>query len=269
MLPCTLGWAAWAKGQLFARSHWTRGGNTTPATRAHSHDARSAHGNTRLPAAALETLSQTDRRADRPAEDARGPSGRQRVCLSSHAAGRAPPGGPRKRSPGREPRAAGRRRRELPNGRTQGRAEGRRVARADARRESGAGQGASPAEAATPRQQRGGAGAREAGGAVGALPRPRLPVSALGRGRVVGFGLSGSSGAGEAAREPAAVGLRLGHDRCSGLSPSTRRKHEGQRRLQGPAAHGETPSTSPSSTPSLVPRSHTRGRPPDRTACPR
>lgn len=65
-----------------------------------------------------------------------------------------------------------------------------------------------------------GAGEQEAGGAVGALPLPRLPVRALCLRRVVGFGLSGSRSLGEAAGYPEAVGVWLGHARCRGLSPS-------------------------------------------------
>lgn len=75
--------------------------------------------------------------------------------------------------------------------------------------------------------------------------RPRPPVPPPGqrgsRGRVVGFGLSGSSSG--CSEEAAAQRPR---DRRGGwawlcLSPSTRCQHEGHQRLQGPAAHGETP----------------------------
>lgn len=93
-----------------------------------------------------------------------------------------------------------------PEGRADGRAGGR----------AGAGRAA---EAAHPGPSTGGAGAQRAGGAVGALPSPRPPVGALGRGRVVGFGLSGSGRAGEAAGDPATRGARLGHARGRALSP--------------------------------------------------
>lgn len=224
------------------------------------------------------------RQAGRLAADARGPSGRERGGPSSRAAGRAPPGGRCEGSRGREPGAAGRGSPELPNGRTR-----RCSADAGPRRgpEVRTG-GQSPGERRRLGRLLGGgdqlwAAARRGGGAGGgrrrrALPRPRLRVSALGRGRVVGFGLSGSRGAGEAARDPAAaaaaaVGVRLGHARCRGLSPSTRRKHEGQRGLQGPATHGETPSASSSSSSSTPPcptppRTQTLRRPLDWTVCP-
>lgn len=139
---------------------------------------------------------------------------------------RAPPAGQWGRGPGRELVAG---RGEAPNRRggggarrTRGCAEGGSAhRRALARRAT---------QARTPPRRRrptlglsaGRAGAQEAGGAVAALPLPRLPVSALGRGRFVGFGLSGSRSAGETAGDPAAAaaGVRLGHARCQGLSPS-------------------------------------------------
>lgn len=116
--------------------------------------------------------------------------------------------------------------------------------------------GASPAEAAHCRLQRGGRG-RRGGRRRRGPPLAPPPVGALGRGRVVGFGLSGSGGA---AGLPGTRGGRLGHARCRRLSPSTRRKHEGQRGLQGPAAHGETPTTS-SSPPSIALTRHSHSSP--------
>ncbi|VTJ81613.1 Hypothetical predicted protein [Marmota monax] len=63
----------------------------------------------------------------------------------------------------------------------------------------------------------GGAGA----GAGRRRPRPPGPASgsALGRPRVVGFGLSGSSGWAAGSHRQTVVGVRLGHARCRGLSP--------------------------------------------------
>ncbi|XP_023986002.2 dynein axonemal intermediate chain 2 [Physeter macrocephalus] len=215
--------------------HRTRGGDTTPATRAHSQDARSARGNTKLPAAALETLSQTARQTDRQRMLAARAGARVSVSRATR------PDGPPLEGRGRGAQAASAGARG--GGAESCQTDGRRAApKAGGSHRRTLGGKAEQARAPPRRRrpalgpQRGGAGAREAGRAVGALPRPRLPVGALGRGRVVGFGLSGSSSAGEAAREPAAVGLRLGHDRCRGPSPSTRRQHEGQRGLQGPAA---------------------------------
>lgn len=87
-----------------------------------------------------------------------------------------------------------------------------------------------------------------------ARPRPRPPRSAPSAARALL--VSGCQAA--AARAPAAVGVRLGHARDLGLSPSARRRHEGQRGLQGPATHGETRSaSSSSSTPSPAPRTQT------------
>lgn len=71
----------------------------------------------------------------------------------------------------------------------------------------------------------------------------------------------------EAARDQAAVGVRLGHARCRVLSPSTRRKHEGQRGLQRPAAYGETPTT-PFSSPFVAPETQPLTWPRSQLSCP-
>lgn len=100
---------------------------------------------------------------------------------------------------------------------------GRECAPEGTRPESDAGSDASPEEAANSQPQRGKGGGAGGGRRRRVLPLPRLPVSALGRGRFVGFGLSGSRSASETAGDPAAaaaVGVRLGHARCRCLSPS-------------------------------------------------
>ncbi|XP_055280315.1 collagen alpha-1(I) chain-like [Moschus berezovskii] len=113
-------------------------------------------------------------------------------------------------------RAGGRQGARAPTGRMQCRADGPGVAQADARRESGAGSAASRAETATSRWQ------RKGGGSPSGPPQaPPAPAAA--------------------ARASAAVGVRLGHARHLGLSPSARRRHEGQRGLQGPATLGGSP----------------------------
>lgn len=109
--------------------------------------------------------------------------------------------------------------------------------------DGGAGSGASPAEAASSRPQRG----RGEGSGGGRRPRGPPPAPPPGQRpwprarrwfRVVRqqrrrLGYQGAGGG----------GVQLGHACTCVLSPSTCRRHEGQRGLQGPATHGETPST--------------------------
>lgn len=106
--------------------------------------------------------------------------------------------------------------------------------------EGGAGSGASPAEAASSRPQRG----RGEGSGGGRRPRGPPPAPPPGQRpwprarrwfRVVRqqrrrLGYQGAGGG----------GVQLGHACTCVLSPSTCRRHEGQRGLQGPATHGET-----------------------------
>lgn len=169
--------------------HWRQGLDTpeTPATATMHAAPMETRGSRQPPWRHQETDRQTGRQADRQTErqaGSRRARGRERGCPASGV----PQGAPW-RAAGEGPRARGRG--EAP----QGRAEGRRDARAGARWESGSGSSACPPEAANSRRRTGGAGAPEAGGAVEALPSPRPLLSALGRGRVVGFGLSGSSSA--------------------------------------------------------------------------
>lgn len=88
---------------------------------------------------------------------------------------------------------------------------------------------------------RGGTG----GGAEPAEPSwPRLLVSARAAGALLVSGCQAAE-AEERPEEVTTVEVRLGHASCRGLRLSTYGNHEGQRRLKGPATHGETPYQAP------------------------
>lgn len=146
------------------------------------------------------------------------PEGQGAPLSCARRSRRTPPGGRWQRGPGREPPSTGRHPELYQTDAAAPRAAGTRK-RAPAGR---AAQARAPPWPRRPTRRRStrGAGQQEAGGAVGALPRPRLPVGALCCGRVVGLGLSGSSSAGQAAGDPAEVRVPLCHARCRGLSPS-------------------------------------------------
>lgn len=170
-----------------------------------------------------------------------------------HEAAHCRPGDAESRTDGRAGRRTGQPMRVARAGRKKARSTGAHGADAEPGRGPGGRPGRSQVRPPGRRRPPPVRSARGAGRLPGPPQAPPAPVRALGRARLVGFGLSGS---GRAA--PEAVGVRLSHDRDLGLSPSAHRRHEGQRGLQGPATHGETRSaSSSSSTPSLTPRTQT------------